>query len=299
MDNNLCLTCYRLCLIICTITVLAASLVYADGWDPNSRAPNVNGIRNTRHNMTMSYMGGASRNMDSSRNDYGEICVYCHTPHGGNRTISAPLWNRTNTNTSYILYNKPLTSGQAPTQPGVNSVVCLSCHDGTVGIDSVINMPNRPNLAVSYNRVQETVQDDTFLSTWPDNSPIRHAILPDCMLCHNSSNPFAPDFASFLIGTDLHDDHPVGVSLPNTTKYDFNEPTGIRGNLKFYDTNGNGRADSNELRFYNTGDGFEVECASCHNPHGTPVSGSGRGALIPTFMRVSDQSVLCLTCHIK
>ncbi len=281
------------------MTAMGSGLVYADGWDPASKAPNTGGIINTRHNMTMSYLGGASVNMNSSRNDYGEVCVYCHTPHGGNSTINAPLWNRTNLNTSYTLYNKTLTSGQTPTQPGVNSVVCLSCHDGTVGIDSVINMPNRLSLATSYNQVQETAQDNAFLDTWPDNNPTLHAAIPDCMLCHNADNPFAPDFSAFKIDTDLRNDHPVGVLLPNTALYDFNQPNGISSGLRFYDTNGNARADSGELRFYDSGDGFEVECASCHNPHGTPVSGSSGGALIPSFMRVNDQSVLCLTCHAK
>lgn len=290
-------------IISAILTVMGANIVFADGWDPNSKASNTDSIVNTRHNMTMSYLGGASVNMDSARNDYAEVCVYCHTPHGANSTIGAPLWNRTNPGTSYTVYNKPLTSGQTARAPGVNSLVCLSCHDGTVAIDSVINMPNRPGLK-SYDASQQTAQNDAFLSTWPDNSPIMHAKLSDCLLCHTSTNPFAPDFSAFLIGTDLRDDHPIGVSLPDTKIYDFNPTTGTSGNLSFYDTNTNGRADSNELRFYNSGQGFEVECASCHNPHGTPISsattnGTHGGPLIPSFLRVNDQSTLCLTCHNK
>ncbi len=290
--------CKVLPLIAAMLTTIGGGMVYADGWDPASKASNIDSIVNTRHNMTMSYLGGASVNMDSSRNDYGEVCVYCHTPHGANSTIGAPLWNRTNPGTSYTLYNKPLTSGQTPTAPGVNSLVCLSCHDGTVAIDSVINMPNRPGLS-SYDSTQETTQNDAFLDTWPDNSPTLHAKFGDCMQCHNATNLFAPDFAAFFIDTDLRDDHPVGVSLPDTAIYDFNATTATTGNISFYDTNANGRADSNELRFYNSGEGFEVECASCHNPHGTPVNGTPGGPLIPSFMRVNEQSTLCLTCHNK
>ncbi len=261
-------------------------------------APNIDSIVNTRHNMTMSYLGGASVNMDNARNDYGEVCVYCHTPHGANTTIGAPLWNRTNRSTTYTLYNKPLTSGQTPTAPGVNSLVCLSCHDGTVAIDSVINMPNRPGLD-SYNKSQETAQNDAFLDTWPDNSPTLHANLGECILCHSADNIFAPDFTVFLIGKDLTDDHPVGVALPDTTKYDFNAPNGVGLGISFYDRNGNGRADNNELRFYDSGEGFEVECASCHNPHGTPIVGTSGGAFTESFLRVNDQTELCLTCHNK
>ncbi len=289
---------YKFAIISTVLTLIGANIVFADGWDPNSRAPNTDSIVNTRHNMTMSYLGGASVNMDSARNDYAEVCVYCHTPHGANTTIDAPLWNRTNPGTTYTTYNKPLSSGQVATAPGVNSLVCLSCHDGTVAIDSVINMPNRPGLN-SYDRSQEIAQNDVFLSSWPDNSTRMHAKLGDCMLCHTTTNPFAPDFSAYLIGTDLTDDHPVGVSLPDPTIFDFNPTTGVDGNLSFYDRNANGRADNNELRFYNSGQGFEVECASCHNPHGTPITGTNGGPLIPSFMRVNEQSVLCLTCHNK
>ena len=51
--------------------------------------------------------------------------------------------------------------------------------------------------------------------------------------------------------------------------------------------------------FYDSGNGFRVECASCHDPHGVPAKGGGP-FFNKTFMRVSnDGSDLCLTCHIK
>ncbi|MGK7346014.1 MAG: cytochrome c3 family protein, partial [Candidatus Nitrospinota bacterium M3_3B_026] len=91
-----------------------------------------------------------------------------------------------------------------------------------------------------------------------------------------------------------------GVELPDTNTYDFNAPTATDGSLKFFDLDADGRADSNEVRFYDSGggDGYEVECASCHDPHG--VDGGG-GALIPSFLRVNNNnaSSLCLTCHDK
>src|SRR4030066_1241108 len=97
-----------------------ANIAPADGWDPTSQASNLKSIVNSRHNMTVSYnpgMPGGNFNM------YGEVCVYCHTPHGANSTIpKAPLWNRTNVGNTYTLYNIPLTSGQTPTHPGVSSL---------------------------------------------------------------------------------------------------------------------------------------------------------------------------------
>src|SRR3989338_6153011 len=141
-----------------------ANIAPADGWDPTSQASNLRSIVNSRHNMTVSYnpvMSGIG-----AINDYGEVCVYCHTPHGANGTINAPLWNRTEKGNTYTLYNIPLTSGQTPTQPGVSSLTCLSCHDGTVGPESIINMPG-PGL---YSAAQQTNQDNNFLNTWPGGS---------------------------------------------------------------------------------------------------------------------------------
>ncbi len=65
-----------------------------------------------------------------------KICVACHTPHFSDTTVSsAPLWNHTNSTQTYTLYTSP-TLQSTMGQPGGNSKLCLSCHDGTVAIDS-------------------------------------------------------------------------------------------------------------------------------------------------------------------
>ena len=110
------------------------------------------------------------------------------------------------------------------------------------------------------------------------------------------------NFDTFFIGTDLTNDHPVGVGLPESgpISADFNQPNvKIAGRVAFYDNDGDSRPDSNEIRFYYTGDGFEVECASCHDPHGVPSNGKGT-VFNNTFLRVSNNdSGVCMTCHIK
>ncbi|MEN8179107.1 MAG: cytochrome c3 family protein [Pseudomonadota bacterium] len=69
-----------------------------------------------------------------------QICVFCHTPHNADITVSdAPLWNHALTQvTTYTLYNlSPTFDGVATiTQPEGTSLLCLSCHDGTVAVDS-------------------------------------------------------------------------------------------------------------------------------------------------------------------
>ncbi|VAX23357.1 Cytochrome c family protein, partial [hydrothermal vent metagenome] len=153
---------------------------------------------------------------------------------------------------------------------------------------------------------QETAQDNAFLDSWspgPSDSGSPHRTLSastgssSCMLCHQGTFGFGP-FTVFAIGTDLTNDHPVGVQLPSTTTFDFNDPGTTVPGLKFFDVDRDGRADTNEVRFYDTGEGYEVECASCHDPHG--VKSGGSGAFIPSFLRVSNAgSNLCLTCHAK
>ena len=62
-------------------------------------------------------------------------CTFCHAPHSGLGGIS-PLWNQTYSKASYTPYMSSTYVEQGSTQPtlGVNSSLCLSCHDGTVAV---------------------------------------------------------------------------------------------------------------------------------------------------------------------
>ena len=66
----------------------------------------------------------------------GQICLPCHTPHKANTTVAdAPLWNHALSSAVYTLYSSP-TLNATLAQPGGGSKLCLSCHDGTVAINS-------------------------------------------------------------------------------------------------------------------------------------------------------------------
>ena len=383
---------------------LVSFLTHADGWLPDSgtgsgrtAAPNVilnneissdglrvGGIANTRHNLTMSY-NGQNQVMDPYRNNYYEICVYCHTPHGANSTAAAPLWNRTVTQRTYTLFNQDNTPDKTNffeptmldltyTQPGPNSLTCLSCHDGATAIDSIINMPTQMTgeFRAGYSNNAETLVESEFLDAWSGNklgmgSPGdidpatnlpqgQHAGFNSqdsslCITCHNpgSTGVFsAPDFKLFSIGDRyvsggynkatgeidttsnltqqkayLADDHPIGVKYPEEfgPDVDYNEPDVKIPKIAFFDNNGNGHADPDEIRLYDSGDGYEVECGSCHDPHGIKVGTASSNELIPSFLRVgafnadveraaglsnsraqvsaNNGSSLCLTCHVK
>ena len=298
---------------------------FADGWDPTSQAGAIGSIANTRHNLTVSY-SSLGQVMDLARNNYGAICVYCHTPHGANGQIQAPLWNRTVNPGNYTIYDKPTTLMRPIGLPGPNSLTCLSCHDGTIAIDSILNMPG----SGGYGNTEVGTSNMAFLSQWsaaghPGPSGDHFVLGPElgtsntgCAFCHTSGNPFgAPDYSVFMLGTDLRNDHPIGVQFPTSfgPEIDFNEPNvKVPGKWAFFDVNGNNHADKNEVRLYDTGEGPEVECASCHDPHGIPSNGAGT-RFNPSFLRVNNgiagthdgttgivsdgPSALCLTCHSK
>lgn len=334
---------------ICIISLIALlpSSALAAGWSSGSQATNLGSIVNSRHNLTtdysqpfwrnnsywqpgmQAYVQGVNATTKGSWNAYGEVCVYCHTPHGSSSTLTAPLWNRSQKgNTQYWRYNDTTFTGQtASTQFGDftfpslaertrrmndNSMTCLSCHDGTIGMDATLNMPG----SGGYSSIGEFVNGsnniaavNTFLDTWknPNGLTSQHLGMLSCFGCHASGNVGGnQNFDGFMVAPyqsgslDLRDDHPIAISLPDANKWDFKQPNGIKGNVNFYDKNLNGRPDSDEVRFYNYGDGkLSVECSSCHDPHGVPSAGPGT-MLVPSFLRVTNSdSILCLNCHAK
>jgi predicted CXXCH cytochrome family protein len=64
-----------------------------------------------------------------------QICIFCHTPHNASATQLVPLWNHATTAATFTLYTSS-TLNATLAQPSGNSKACLSCHDGTVAIDT-------------------------------------------------------------------------------------------------------------------------------------------------------------------
>lgn len=67
----------------------------------------------------------------------GQICIACHAPHNTAVIADAPLWNHASSVATYTVYANTSGTLQATVgQPGSTSKLCLSCHDGTVAVNS-------------------------------------------------------------------------------------------------------------------------------------------------------------------
>jgi hypothetical protein len=108
------------------VVAASAALALAALLQPHSRA----GIAGSKHDFGTL---GWSQN---------QICLPCHTPHNAivrdsqGAVVGAPLWNHTISSATYTLYVDPDTGQQVTGAVDTNSRLCLSCHDGTVALDS-------------------------------------------------------------------------------------------------------------------------------------------------------------------
>ncbi len=147
----------------------------------------------------------------------GEICIVCHTPHNGNAVPNAPLWNHDNTTATFTLYSSP-TMDATVAQPSSNSLLCLSCHDGTVALESFggatgtnfmsgnalvgIDLSNDHPISFTYNTALATT-DDGLADPATANSGLGGTINADllfsgtleCASCHDVHDN---NFGSFL-----------------------------------------------------------------------------------------------------
>ncbi len=91
-------------------------------------------VSQTVHNLSVS---GPGRIRAASET---QVCVFCHAPH--NTQGVRPLWNRQLPTTAYDIYTST-TLDANPGQPTGASKLCLSCHDGTIALGSVLSRADR------------------------------------------------------------------------------------------------------------------------------------------------------------
>jgi predicted CXXCH cytochrome family protein len=200
------------------------------------------GVEQTKHNFSSSAYSPNAFFWGTNR-----VCVFCHTVHGADQA-SGPLWNHeVDAGQPYTMYDSPtMDMNQSPT-PHMGSLICLSCHDGTIAVNSLNNVPG-PGGAGTYGTPGGAGLDGVGRLS-------------------SSSHAY--------VGTDLSDDHPVGITYDSTQDTNFQPKTG------------NGQSYPDKL----LSDGLYVECTSCHNPHDDTYS--------DFLIESNASSALCLRCHIQ
>ncbi len=87
------------------------------------------GILTSKHNLSVSGVAGPNAILALTEK---RVCIFCHTPH--NALADAPLWNRSaGAARQYTPYSSS-TINFIPGQPTGSSILCLSCHDGTIAL---------------------------------------------------------------------------------------------------------------------------------------------------------------------
>lgn len=166
--------------------------------------------------------------------------------------------------------------------PGVSvpgNQVCLPCHTPHNAL-----VPGEDNVLWNHAETGETFVMYSSTANQPEG-PSKM-----CLSCHDgvtAIDNYGGNAGTTVItgaanlGTDLSDDHPIGIEYPTSSPADYRDPStyapGINGGtgVQLVTINGIER----------------VECTSCHHVHN-----NGLG----NFLRAPVQeSYLCLQCHIK
>ncbi|HEY4731916.1 MAG TPA: cytochrome c3 family protein [Gammaproteobacteria bacterium] len=253
----------------------AAMMVAVD----SVHAGRISDIQNTRHNFSATVIpSGVTRT--AAATSESQICAFCHTPHGATVAPKAPIWNRTLSSATYILFNSGSLDATDLGQPGDKSKLCLSCHDGTLALGAV-NVLNR----VELKNQNQTVP---FTGTMSDGT------IPE--------GQGATTGFTRRLGVDLTNDHPISFTYdsaqaardgelrdPATITHIAERVPGVKPDIPLEDN--------------------KVECISCHDPH-IRSDLPGENAKFLRLNRFQAQApvegafsttddIICLGCHDK
>ena len=134
---------------------------------------------------------------DSGGTSTDQLCVFCHTPHAATGTNAyGPLWNRNYSPGVFTTYSSSTFDGGAITL-GAETYSCMSCHDGSVALDNLVNYPGRGTQTWSAGGVYDFVDPAGKL---------------------DADNKLTGGMAA--LDTDLSDDHPVGFDYGTAESID-------------------------------------------------------------------------------
>jgi hypothetical protein len=208
---------------------------------------------------------GESWNVQPS--DPASVCGPCHQPHHANGSV-IPLWGHTTSVGPWILYSTntvPTSTMKAITSaPTGVSLACLSCHDGTVAVNSYGG----------------AVQGGTAVT-------ITNSALIGTDLTH--THPVSFTYDSLLVGPGVNQDQ--FLYNPDTTQV-------LRPDSGPFTP-----ANDMTIKGFLLAANHKLECSSCHDVHnqvGSPYSIASNPKLVKIVGTQSGRgSLLCRSCHNK
>lgn len=232
-------------------------------------------ITNSKHDLT--YTGNSV--YTTGQKSYVTACSYCHQPHHSSSTRG--LWIREDPTLAVYTSTNTTAGTSLPTTTArlFDSKRCLSCHDGSIAVNEIVNYPVTsagPNLSAGTTSLIGT----TTTSAGAAGAGIVNAA---------GSLIGGPGFLPSLEGS-----HPVSVpyNLSGTLPgYYQVQTTGCAAGIAACTSNGTagGEVSLKPNTFYGTA-AYTVECQSCHDPH---YATSG------VFLRPVGGGGLCSACHNK
>jgi len=283
------------------------------GWGASGMA----GIANTKHNLSVS---GPVTNIYKADTET-QICVFCHTPH--NTNPAAPLWNHALSSQTYTPYSSLTLKAAAPGQPTGTSKLCLSCHDGTVALGGVQNLPfghqtagtisgldillgntaSTANLGIDLrNDHPVSFLYDTALAAvnleLVSPALLTGKIKPDstgqlqCSSCHDPHSETYPKFLHVGYTDAGGYGSPLCRTCHNKTYWGTVSNMSHREQTRQWNGAGDnpwhvpGHNLANDPNSTNKANG----CESCHQPHNAATSGS-------RILKQDGEAKVCLVCH--
>lgn len=165
------------------------------------------GVGLTRHNLSVSGPGPVKSTTVT------QVCVFCHTPHKSLGNVEgAPLWNHTLTSgQTYDIYGSS-TLDALPGQPTGKSILCLSCHDGTVALGALANPPTGQTIDAILQLPLDSAERGYIGTDLRDDHPI--SFIYDANLVANDGELIDPSLIGPLVleadkleCTTCHDPH--------------------------------------------------------------------------------------------
>jgi len=264
-------------LLISLLIIIAFFLVVKNSYSKDGSP----GVSTTRHDLTP---GGGSTTWQYETT---EVCVFCHTPHA--QTNQYPLWNHTTPAVAnYSMYTSTTFNMGPVSAIGATSLLCMSCHDGTVAMNVLLNAPGRGN--ANYGEGAGVI---------PKAPAVDYTKLGEVYYPQGFAGYPGPNISGSYIGSenvdDLRDEHPISFTyLPSIDANDNNFPTWNAGG---YITGG---ITSTKYPLYGS-DMRQFECSTCHDVHDTVnytkmLNPGDPGEVF--FLRVSNaNSQMCRDCH--